>query len=262
MSAARPPTNRPWRGARDSAHAWMLVGVALLAAGVRGHRAAAGAWNGSRTPPWTPASRCARCIRPTTSWSWGSTKRRSTRSTRTGPSRAPSTRVRSKSCAPTCPHDRLRRAVHATHRRTPRPGPVWAVDRAGNVVLATTETGSRARGACSGVMRQPRPRQRGRGRRRLQRQLQRRDPAVPVFGRRAGLGCRGDRRSRHRAPAPQLLVPGRVRLDRLPGTGGNGPERVLRGPHPRPRAALRAGREDRRRGRHQRRCCRTSTPPR
>src|SRR6478672_11501140 len=34
MSAERPPTNRPWRGARDSAHARLLVAVAVVAAGV------------------------------------------------------------------------------------------------------------------------------------------------------------------------------------------------------------------------------------
>ena len=32
MSAERPPTNRPWRGARDSAHARLLVAVAVVAA--------------------------------------------------------------------------------------------------------------------------------------------------------------------------------------------------------------------------------------
>ncbi len=45
MSAARPPTNRPWRGARDAAHAWMLVGVALLAALVGVIGLLTGAWN-------------------------------------------------------------------------------------------------------------------------------------------------------------------------------------------------------------------------
>ena len=45
MSAARPPTNRPWRGARDAAHAWMLVGVALLAACVGVIGLLTGAWN-------------------------------------------------------------------------------------------------------------------------------------------------------------------------------------------------------------------------
>jgi len=32
MSAERPQTNRPWRGARDSAHARLLVAVAVVAA--------------------------------------------------------------------------------------------------------------------------------------------------------------------------------------------------------------------------------------
>ena len=45
MSAARPPTNRPWRGARDAAHAGMLVGVALLAAAVGVIGLLTGAWN-------------------------------------------------------------------------------------------------------------------------------------------------------------------------------------------------------------------------
>ncbi len=45
MSAARPPTNRPWRGARDAAHAWMLVGVALAAASVGVIGLLTGAWN-------------------------------------------------------------------------------------------------------------------------------------------------------------------------------------------------------------------------
>ncbi|HUH81582.1 MAG TPA: CHASE2 domain-containing protein [Solirubrobacteraceae bacterium] len=45
MSAARHPTNRPWRGARDAAHAWLLVGVAMLAAGVGVVGLLTGAWN-------------------------------------------------------------------------------------------------------------------------------------------------------------------------------------------------------------------------
>jgi len=45
MSAARPPSNRPWRGARDAAHAGMLVGVALLAASVGVIGLLTGAWN-------------------------------------------------------------------------------------------------------------------------------------------------------------------------------------------------------------------------
>ena len=45
MSSVRPPTNRHWRGARDAAHAWMLVGVAALAASVGVIGLLTGAWN-------------------------------------------------------------------------------------------------------------------------------------------------------------------------------------------------------------------------
>jgi CHASE2 domain-containing sensor protein len=45
MSAPRTHTSRPWRGSRDAAHAWMLVGVALLAAGVGVIGLLTGAWN-------------------------------------------------------------------------------------------------------------------------------------------------------------------------------------------------------------------------
>ena len=90
MSAARPPTNRPWRGARDAAHAGMLVGVALLAAGGRGDRAADRRLErGRERVRGRPLLAAPGASHPTTSWSWGSTKRRSTRSTRTGRFRAP-----------------------------------------------------------------------------------------------------------------------------------------------------------------------------
>ncbi|HTQ67425.1 MAG TPA: CHASE2 domain-containing protein [Solirubrobacteraceae bacterium] len=44
MSAVRHPTQRYWRGARDAAHAWLLVGVALLAAGAGVVGLLTGAW--------------------------------------------------------------------------------------------------------------------------------------------------------------------------------------------------------------------------
>src|SRR5579863_5930095 len=44
MSAQRHPSNRPWRGARDAAHARMLVAVAALAAGVGVIGLLTGAW--------------------------------------------------------------------------------------------------------------------------------------------------------------------------------------------------------------------------
>jgi CHASE2 domain-containing sensor protein len=45
MSAERPPTHRPWRGARDAAQARRLVAVALLAAGIGVIGLITGAWN-------------------------------------------------------------------------------------------------------------------------------------------------------------------------------------------------------------------------
>ena len=153
MSAARPPTNRPWRGARDSAHAWMLVGVALLAAGVGVIGLLTGAWNAvenasvdarfSLRPVHPPHNLVVVGIDEKTldalnaHWPFPrSLDARAIEVLRTDHARTIVYDVQF--TKPTAePQDR------ALHR---------AVDRAGNVVLATTEAGSRARGAPLGSL--------------------------------------------------------------------------------------------------------------
>ena len=82
------------------------------------------------------------------------------------------------------PHDRLRRAVHQADGRSPGLRPVSRGRARGQRRARHHRSGIARRCRRAGGPQRPRPRQRHRGRRRLQRQLQRRDPAVPVLGRR------------------------------------------------------------------------------
>ena len=229
MSAARPPTNRPWRGARDAAHAGMLIGVALLAAGVGVIGLLTGAWNGvenasvdarfSLRPAHHPHNVVVVAIDEKTldalDLHW------------------PFPRSLDAQAIEALRRDHARTIVYDmqfTKTTAEAPGrPLYrSLARAGNVLLATTEAGLDGDNDLLGGEREPRPRPRQRRGSQLQRRFQRRDPAVPALGRWPGLASRW----RPRKPPPGVSRPARPSATALPGSTsrarGHGAEGVLR----------------------------------